>query len=340
MSGFLLMLKDAQGDETSLFKACWASMKKRISRLYLLHALTTLFCFFLYVYIFWRVKGIKGMVELFSALLLHLSLMQSWFPKFAVFFNGPSWYLSSVAFLYFVFPLIRKITLKATRLKRLMIVVSLFAFRILLASAAIKISSYDFEFFKPWGVKLWSWYFFPLARLVDFWLGCIAGTFYKEYRDRARISNFLAALLQIALAALGFCFCSVNSENYSFTLRCFFESNIMRVLFAVLWCYFFMEENGLLRPLIVKPLVALGNISGYCYLIHGSVMLFKDAMPSFLKPNFSMLGAASRYVVALIELLATIILSLLWVELNKRIAKRGTPAVDKASGESQETPRS
>lgn len=334
MSGFLLMFRDKGDDMPCGLKFCFLSMVKRIRRLYPLHVCAAFFCFL----IFLRSSSEK-IVDLSKGLFFNISLLNPWIPKYAVSLNGPAWYLGVAAFLYFSFPFVRWVIVKSTMTGRWLIIALLFLLRILWAGVAIKVAPYDFEFFRPFGIELWSWYFLPLARLADFWIGCFAGIFYREYKEKLNVSNFFSFLLQIATLALGVCLFKTRFDNYPFLAKCFFVSNIMRSALSVLWCYFFIEGKGFLRFLIVRPLVALGNISGYCYLIHAPVLLAPCVIPSFLKLDFSKLWGG-RYLVALIELLATIILSVLWVELNKRIAKRGTPAADKASGESQETPRS
>lgn len=327
MSGFLLMMRDRQDDEPCSLKACWLSMTKRISRLYLLHVLCVLL-----VLLIWAARYLHGhtLKENIGELSLQFAagvlMLQSWSSKTAATLNGPAWYLSAAAFLYFVFPLVKKITCMFDGRGRWKILAFLLAARILWTAFVMKIAGLELEFFKPWGAVRWGCYFFPLFRLADFWLGCLAGLFYKENKEKLSLSNAKAGALQILSAAFGICFFCIKPDGFPFWVRVFFNAEIVRIFLASLWVYFFVEGKGLLRFLNIPPLVALGNLSGLTYLIHWPLIEVQMALKSFLKLDYSKWNLCAAYGVAFAELFATIIISILWVELNKRFFQKAKAA--------------
>ncbi|MCR5047287.1 MAG: acyltransferase family protein, partial [Treponema sp.] len=148
LSGFLLMFRDSQEDSVFSLKECFKSMTKRISRLYPLHILTTLFCFLI-----WTVRYFHGGVlmerikEMLIAFFLHSILLQSWIPieKVIIKLNAPSWYIATAAFLYFMYPVIRKLVCKYNKWALLFMMVIL---RVTWAAFVMVLGEkYDFDFF-------------------------------------------------------------------------------------------------------------------------------------------------------------------------------------------------
>ena len=321
MSGFLLMQKDLQLGQSVSIKECFASMWKRISRLYPLHFVTTFFLFLL-----WCLRYFHGgvLAEKLGRLLLELGfnvfLAQAWSmePDMANSLNAPAWYLSAAAFLYFVFPLVQKITIRLTGGGRWLLCAAILTLRVLWAGASIKISNMiGSDYFATWAC-----YFFPLFRLADFWIGCLAGRMYYENKERFSLSNFYAGAAQVVAAILGLLYFSINQKSERFLLQAFFDSQIVRVLLSALWVYFFMEGKGLVRFAKVRPLVALGNISGFCYLIHWPVILFQSTVRSFFNIKPSSWTPLLGWGVVLLEFAFTILASVLWSLLSKKLKKK------------------
>lgn len=317
MSGFLLMLKSSRDDDSCSFLICWNSMKKRISRLYPLHALAAVFVFSLLALRFIHGGSLKeNIADLSIKLFLNIFLIQAWFPKYAVSLNAPAWYLSAAAFLYFLFPLVKRVTYKFDKGGgRLLLVLLIFAFRFFWAALSMVIAealdceSYSFALC----------YYFPIFRLSDFWLGCLAGLFYKERKDMLSLSNAKVCFLQILATVAGILFFSIKTGAFPFWAKAFFLSDIVRVVLSVVWVYFFMEGSGFARLLTLAPLVALGNLSGLCYMLHWPVAVeFLGAVADFLKIDFSKWNMFQLYIAAIAEFLLTVLASIVWSFLSKR----------------------
>ena len=323
LSGFLLMSRDSSNSEPCSFKACVDSFKKRIFRLYPLYIATTFFVFLLVA-----ARGLYGGVfaqkvsGMLAPLALHSLLLQSWFvlkPSLILSLNVPSWYISTAAFLYFAFPFVKKLTIQMTgNGRRAMLFAALAVYKILLAAAAICI----YEKTNDEGFYSGACYFFPLSRLADFWIGCLGGAIYRQSKGKVFLGNFGFGIAQVAAAAFAFFYFSIKWEGFPFWARAFFKSDIVRILQALLWVYFFVEGKGLLRFANVRPLVALGNLSAFAYLIHWPVWEIYNAAKSVFNLDSSAWNLPTRCAVALAELAATILLSLLWARLDKAVRQR------------------
>ncbi|MCR5046027.1 MAG: hypothetical protein K6A42_05585, partial [Treponema sp.] len=207
----------------------------------------------------------------------------------------------------FMYPVIRKLVCKYNKWALLFMMVIL---RVTWAAFVMVLGEkYDFDFFSRW-----AFYHFPLFRLADFTIGALAGLLYKENKDKICFTNLQASILQVFTALLGIFFFSINFDSFPFLARAFFKSDVMRVFFSAAWVVFFMDGKGLVRILSgLHPLVALGNISGFAYLIHWPVVEFQGAVRSYLNLDFANWSLQQSCAVIFAEFVATIALSYLWL---------------------------
>ena len=320
LSGFLLMARHTEDEPLSL-KACFGSMMKRISRMYPLHIVTMLFVFFIWTARYWHggVLAERFHDKLLVPLFFHSFLIQSWYPvgNILMGLNAPSWYVSTAAFLYFIFPVMKKLILKFKGKGRWLLLAAFLAFRYFLEIIRPKF---------PWA----SPDVFPIFRITDLFVSCLAGAVYFENKEKLKFSNLASFFLQLAAIAVGVLLSFVKPENYPFLICAFFKCNVIKILLSVLWIYFFMEGKGILRFLTVAPLVALGNISGVAYLIHAPVMDLQGAIRSVLNLRYASWNLPSLYAVAAAEFAVTILFSILWIGMEKKIHSKKAAKLEKA----------
>ena len=314
LSGFLMLSRHSPDEGVCSLKSCFEAMKKRIFPMYLLHILTTLFIFFVWTARFWH-GGV--LAERFKDILLvplffHSILIQSWCPMdIALKLNAPTWYISTAAFLYFTFPVIKKLICVFDGKKRFVFFLAILSLRFL-AEVAI-LNSFDSDR---------SFEFFPPLRVADFWIGCLAGNLYRENKKKLCLSNLAFFILQVAAIVLGVLLSFIKPERFPLLIRAFFRCNAIKILLSCVWVYFFIEGKGLLRFLTLAPVVALGNISGTTYLIHWPVVVLQDTLQSFFNVKYENWSAFALYCVVLVEFAVTIILSALWVRINALLRER------------------
>ncbi|MCR5046028.1 MAG: acyltransferase [Treponema sp.] len=325
MSGFLLMLKDSKEEKSKTFNACFYSMKKRISRLYPLHVLTSLFIFLLLCARSFHGGGLMERIgELTISLFLNILLIQSWFPKYAVSLNAPTWYLSAAAFLYFMYPVIKNIVY---RFNKLALFGAIIIFRLVFAAFFILLAeTLNYE-----SLSFWACYYLPVFRSGDFIIGCLAGLIYKECRGKICATNLQASIMQVCVAIFGILFFSIKTDASSFFIRVFFKSDVVRIILSAVWIFLFMEGKGIVRFLTKEPLVALGNISGICYMIHWPVIEIMRAVKGYFNLDFSKWTLPQLYLLILVNFILTIIVSYLWLYISKKIQAIKEPALEKSS---------
>ncbi len=287
MSGFLMYYSYSQRDLPSNIADNAKFAVGKIKKLYPLHVETALIQLVFNIIFYFDIFA--NHPEWYAGYAfrvgINLALLQAWVPdrmNYTFFLNGPSWFLSVMLFAYFMFPLIAKAIKKFGNIRNS--VIALVGIFVVAYTATIicglntsfnvdvseNINSNDFF--------LWFTMNSPIMRLTDFIIGCIIGFIYLERRknkdiDTKSYSKGLWTFLEI-MAFVHFRFISI------ILVYCFFMLGDLGIAFVfcppglpcllglplLLVCIY---ERGLLSKLFSwKPLVYLGDISMYTYLIH------------------------------------------------------------------------
>lgn len=252
----------------------------RLKKLYPLHVETALIqLLFVIVFFFDYFKTNPEGFGYFSFRVgINLALLQAWFPnleQFTFFLNGPSWFLSVMVFAYFMFPYVVKLLKKLKTVRNGLIAAALLFAVSFIVTVAIgsKVGYLDSEFF------IWFTMNSPIMRTTDFILGCIIGFIYVERRKTNDVdakayskglwtfyeimSFLLLQVFSVFIVAgvyliggnigIALAYCTVGLPcliGLPILLVCIYSRGYMSKLFS--W----------------KPLVYLGDISMYTYLIH------------------------------------------------------------------------
>ena len=208
--------------------------------------------------------ALKEFAEQGAYFVANALLLQSWIPLRDGYFsfNAVSWYLSTTAFAYFLFPWVfRPIQSKKKRSIVILAAVTLG----LMAGISVVLGIGQNLFGWSDAFLKWVTYIFPLYRAGDFIIGLVAGyVFVTLRRQPGKALSTVAELVLIAVM-------TVQVILYVGGLH---ATNWMLTLFwlptSVLFVFFFAYGNGILSSLLSKcrPLVWLGNISGEAFLIH------------------------------------------------------------------------
>ena len=171
LSGFVLSLGYGDKIDNGTFRFS-DFIRKRLLKFYPLHLLCLLF--FLLAF---RPK--TGLNLVFNVLLL-----QSWIPVSDYYFsyNGVSWFLSTILFCYFIFPLAYRYASRTT------LIVGL------LCCAAVYL-------FVPYDMINAVLYVNPLVRAFDFFLGIMLGRFFKARGSTIILPAWSEILLILLLMA-------------------------------------------------------------------------------------------------------------------------------------------
>lgn len=210
-----------------------------------------------------------------KALLLNLTLLQSWSPPYPTSINPPGWSLSVEAFFYWLFPFvllaIRRYRVSAGKALALSMVLWGMTQAILIAAfnsgpdAGLPRFAHDLI------------YYFPLSHLCSFLLGVSGGIWLL--RRRVSIDNTIHSTLFVT-GALSLVVMAINGQPRLGALLGFdipFRSSFYAPLFLLLIVAVAACRSTLSRALRARPLVLLGGASYSVYILQAPLeLLYAD----------------------------------------------------------------
>lgn len=330
MSGFLMTYAYGEREFDISLKNNFLFSVRKIKKLYPLHIITML-CFValelgsMAAYHRFSARSIGTLLEEIG---LNVTLLQTWVPysEVNVSLNGVAWYLSVTLFLYFMFPILSKVIRKHKIGVLIGICVAILVAQVALCIPFIAVLGKDSKTY------IWFMYCFPVFRLGDFFIGGCLGKLYsqkhimtKDQGTRSKKTKLLywtiAEALATALTVLVVLF--LKQESGSIFGEALRNRTTLYIPIAAIWIYLFAKREGLLTRLLCnKPLIFLGNISTYLFLIHYVVTEYPKAPMRFY--NIELFGM-ERAALVFVELAVSILLSVLYQKMKeKRAAGRHT----------------
>ena len=269
LSGFLMFYSYSDRDISCSIKNNFLFTKKKIEKLYWLH-IAMMFLVLLY--------SIKNLIVDFDRQLfrdevinvvLHTLLIQSWIPfeKYYYSLNGVMWYLSTVTFFYFMSPYIIRYIKKIDSIKKTIILsIGIYIIQILFIYYVNEI------FLVNTGnkdVATWLTYISPIFRLGDFIIGCNIG--YLFVKCITKRNFFIYSVLEVVSLLL-----IIGAQYIHNTMDIgYFKNTVLYTPVVVLVILLVSYGEGVISKILTnKFLIYLGDISGYCYVIHQVVMAY------------------------------------------------------------------
>ena len=292
LSGFLMQRNYSDAELIPSIKNNLKFAIAKIKKLYHLHILTGVLALILNV-----ITIVQSGAQLQSLLLLPVKmvlsalLLQSWVPDIRINWclNGVAWYLSVMLFMYFVFPFLKD-RIKKARPRNL----GILCVAILLVEIAVCIPVV--AVFGPESpVYQWFMYCFPVFRLGEFVIGCALARWYMEKPHdavgAAKVAAFaIVALVLTVLVELW------ARQGYSGALQAALHNwTTVYIPLAAAWLCLFALDRGFVKGLSAcKPILFVGDISAYNFLIHIMVIKYCNLIltlfgigcdPDFLNPD-------------------------------------------------------
>ena len=276
----------------------------KVRKLYPLHVVTLLFVALVIFggLILHKGSG-KEIAEQGGYFVANALLLQSWIPwRDGYFsFNAVSWYLSTTAFSYFLFPAVFKVVQSKDK-KRIVKLAGIILGLMILISIILGIGKNNWGWTNAF--LKWVTYICPLYRSGDFIIGLLAGYVFVTCKNLwggvqhtiAEIAVITVMIIQVIIRSFGI----DNASNWMYSL--------FWLPTSVLCIYLFAVKRGLISRVLSKSkvLIWIGDISGEAFLIHQ--ICIKTA--EYITKN--------KWIVAVIALAATFIASLTWRWLYKR----------------------
>lgn len=282
LSGFLLAGKQVVNiDIGSCFRFSWNHIKK----LYPIHIFTFLVSVPLHI---------TSNLLIIPCAVANLLLIQTMIPLKAVYFsfNSVSWFLSLMAILYFVFPVIHSKIILLTKRKQII----LFIIIVLLEIIYTLINAGG-------GYQHYLVYIFPLFRVLDFILGIILKLLLKniEVKNISDIWFSILEIYSIIILSIQIIFFKQVPDVITYVIY-----SLPSVIIIIgVFCF----EKGIISKLINKfKLYSLGRYVMYFFMIHQLVIIYINYLNRIFKLDI--------LVLLVIELLASCLIS--YVIVQKR----------------------
>jgi peptidoglycan/LPS O-acetylase OafA/YrhL len=273
MSGFLLMYRNMEKDVyVSVEESVRYSLIK-IKKMYPLHICMMAMAL---PWLFLRYRGQeKAAFHIVSRVFVNTFLVQSWFPWESIRYslNNLSWFLSCMAFMYFMFPLIHRwIKQKESAGSIGVAAAAVCAWMFIYAYVIYCVfGSNNTEFAK--GLT----YNFPVYRLGDFTIGCLFGALYKKvcvhpsYRVMTVTEGIGMSFFLIVISV------DWSRVIYGEASQYWWWREAVFVIPAVFIVWLFVRVGGGITQRLSQTIfVEIGNISAEAYLIHEVLLWYID----------------------------------------------------------------
>lgn len=310
LSGFLLSYKYHDCDKKYSFKECVRFSYERTKKLYGLHIVTMIIRLIAPVYLLALSFSKQEACSLVIKTFLNVLLLQTWIPILSVnvSLNGVAWFLSVMTFLYFCFPIIAYHLKECYNTSKLIFAsVFVWIFMFLVALCFVNFRGIDGHFF-TYLTKCC-----PLFRLGDFLIGCIWGRILKINggmlnRIKATSMECVIFTATIVIVIIG------KFPRTNMAMKLIWNPTSCYLIFSVMLVVIFFIKQGMITDWIArrKALVKLGDISGEMFLIHYVVIYYFKILQNRLLNDSAQLSGFYKVIIMMIELMITIVCTLLW----------------------------
>ncbi|MBR6257278.1 MAG: acyltransferase [Lachnospiraceae bacterium] len=205
--------------------------------------------------------------------LLNVFLLQSWSPDHYdnISFNGVTWFLSTMMFLYIVIPYFAYFVRRHD--KRISLLIAIVTMLIQTAACVVYLKKYGID-----NINFdWFSYVFPPAHLLDTFVGCVLGKIYLESKDEEQEQRSVKATLYelVLLIATGIFYYWMEQPEENIVMAALKNRTVLYILPACLWIWVFIKQKGYIsKALSIKPFKWLGDMSGDLYLVHFVVIQY------------------------------------------------------------------
>lgn len=245
-------------------RAIGAYMWRKIKKLYPLYIFTMLFA----------VTSSKipklvaqhdfaGLKEPLTLLLRNALMIQSWFTSDYFSYNGVGWFISAMIFMYLLTLPLLALAGKIRRSRR-----PAAGYCVMIAGCMLVSTLYCY--LMPGEGWEFTEYVFPVARMWEYaigiGLGCLTRLILQRHPESRPARRRLFTLAELAVFALWIAMPYTPYERWSLTIARWLVPN------ALLLLTFAIGEGGLSRVFRARPLVALGDLSFECFLLHGLIL--------------------------------------------------------------------
>lgn len=260
LAGFSVYGREVEVSLPAIARDIW----KKLRKVYPLHIVTTCFALIYVGLPAQIVHDLGNSGDALICLLRCMLLVQSWFPDGAMSYNGASWYLSTLFFLYLLQIPMQALLIRIGKKERHKTVFAVLATALMLATAGYSYITYHSGFFSD--IHFWQ-YVFPPARIGQYFIGMVVGYTLRERKEGGiPRKTALFTVAEVLALLVWICALWLPVEVWYNRLLWWIVPNLC--LIGV-----FLLGQGWLSALFrLRPFVRLGDVSFECYLVHGCVI--------------------------------------------------------------------
>lgn len=254
LSGFVLSYSYWNRAPNTTLKSSFNFMIGKMSKLYPLYILMLIVGLSASI-----VNAERSIAEILISFIVSVPLLQSWFPNDFHTINTVAWFLSTLMFLQFCFPVILKFVKRIDWKQAVWISIAVWIVQI---ASGFFIATH-FERYANWLT-----YRHPIYRLGDFFVGTMI---FSVYSSRRNLDANHSQIRYTALEVFALCFSIALCLMFG-TIRetmNWFAHTAMLLPASALLVYVFALDRGKLSALLTNAVALwLSRMSSYIFLIH------------------------------------------------------------------------
>lgn len=260
LSGTLLYKNSLTKDYAGNLKDGFRYALGKVKRLYPLHLI-------LWLIMFVVTTTKDNLIRHIIYSMFNVSLTQSFIPFSGIInsFNGPSWYLSMCLFLWVMTPIFIKVVeqyhLRDRKGKPFFVSALIWILWINVGNLVLRLVASMSSTINPSWFERWLLYSCPLLDFIIFVMAYFGCEYFDQKKDRSGFRLLIATILII--------FSVMLKGNIPVLWNTPFVASIILFVTHTLND----TESIITRVMSCKPLVFMGNVSSYFFLIHGVVNL-------------------------------------------------------------------
>jgi peptidoglycan/LPS O-acetylase OafA/YrhL len=299
LSGYLMAYHYSDRDITPTLNFSVKYVLNKTKKFYLLHLLTffAMSLFLVYQHYFHGQGYLGGIIGFVRDAILNLSLLKSWYYPSAFSFNGVSWFLSTILFIYFLFPKTIWVMKNKINDKIGLAFILLICLKYIGDTLFYNMRICIYPGFHP--------YTNPAYRYIDFLLGYLGYVILKSTKIKENLWYINIYQIFIIALYLTCCFC--------FDGKWIPAPYVVMTILLIHVCS--LKERGILDWLFGNALMThLGDISLELFLLNQVVIeIFKGKINHFVNDG---------KLTAFLLFILTIITAELYHRISKHIVKR------------------
>lgn len=322
LSGYIISLtsekKRPTQDSLNSINATSKFFLKRLARVYPVYLFVLLIFTPMFVYIEIYYQNTIG--DILIHIILLLTMTQAWIPNYGTLWNGPTWFLSSIALSWVLFPYINNKFRKLSSGKILCCLILCYFTLLGIRVFYSYLSNWNYaegmlnEERIPW----FNFFrFFPPFNFLEVLFGMLAARFFILFRDR--FSNLFLSLGSISSIGL----LAVLFARVYFPINDLFVRSLIILPIFTLILFGLSTGRGWLNYLLSRRwIVFLGKMSFSIFVLHGALgqLFYKRVVKEYTGlPEISYL-----YYLIVLFIFSYILYKLIEVPFGTQLVKRMT----------------